>query len=751
MNTEKPFKPAAILLKQDDAGAQRVSSDHEDTERDLDRQLRRLVSLQGSDPGFYLLALHSFVENFLRNRYALYGSNESFGDLIYYYCEELKKKREGFIPLIKTLNEMARTHSLANQVRHSFMHLDSEEAVSATYRFVHFCRESFISCDDVVTQLELSMELWKERSNRWEEMQELQKANNVILRERRQNDKLSAELEELQALSKKYETVQKEKLQLELDMEELKIHKEERRDKIHSLRARRFEIEKEKRGLSAKISELEVNNSYLLNLTRLSAYTRSRLDYERAVTRLTKEQENILDEMSFGSDFLIKGNAGTGKTLVLIKAVEKAREISSRELNFGRPAGSTMLLTYTRTLVKYDRYLAEIMKSGEAESSIQTADKFIRDVLVSQDGRSLIDYGFVEEYVRQHNTTKVMSNKELAEEIEDYIYANNITEEEYLVQLKPREGMGRPLTKVHREAVWVVLRNLQTKMEEDRRYSKNYSRIKLLQMFDEDPSLIESNSYDFIFVDEVQDLTAADLSLIKRLSSRAVIMAGDADQAIYQAGFTFIRAGIDIAGKSRILRTNFRNTVQIHEAAERFRMLGRSTAEETRKTPEAFRTGPPPECFTADQTTKLLALLRNQVNFFLDTLGYDPENICVLAPSSKWIEEISETLNGEKFGSYDLRKEDFSFYRTDVIRLSTLHSSKGLDFPVVLLFLPELPFTGFRHDVASKTKILNNLVYVGMTRAMDHLNVFLLNDRDGAILRDFDKIITPVTDFLSIG
>ena len=55
----------------------------------------------------------------------------------------------------------------------------------------------------------------------------------------------------------------------------------------------------------------------------------------------------------------------------------------------------------------------------------------------------------------------------------------------------------------------------------------------------------------------------------------------------------------------------------------------------------------------------------------------------------------------------------------------TLHSSKGLDFPVVLLYLPSLP-PRTEYDGKTGETLVRNLIYVAMTRAMDNLNVFTL-------------------------
>ncbi|GAB1456904.1 hypothetical protein MASR2M48_22120 [Spirochaetota bacterium] len=102
-------------------------------------------------------------------------------------------------------------------------------------------------------------------------------------------------------------------------------------------------------------------------MRRMTAFTRTRADYERAVVRLTAEQKGILTQIRLDRDFLVKGSAGTGKTLVLLKAVEKAKGIGTGAvsgqdtLGMDELGGSVALLTYTTTMVKYDAFLSSLM------------------------------------------------------------------------------------------------------------------------------------------------------------------------------------------------------------------------------------------------------------------------------------------------------------------------------------------------------------------------------------------------------
>ncbi|MCC6582010.1 MAG: UvrD-helicase domain-containing protein, partial [Phycisphaeraceae bacterium] len=321
-------------------------------------------------------------------------------------------------------------------------------------------------------------------------------------------------------------------------------------------------------------------------------------------------------------------------------------------------------------------------------------------------------------------------------EIEDLLLATDLSREEYVDNRVLRRGMRQPLSGAQRTVIWKVRDEMVEHMERTRALSRNWARIKLIRRLEKGgPEADGARDADLIFVDESQDLNTVDLKALKLLARRALIMAGDTDQSIYGIGSPYARAGVDISGRTRILHTNFRNTCAIHELAERYRVSAGEGRHDTSTTPMAFREGPVPELFTAPTADTLLSQLVERVDLFLNTLSYDPENVCVLCPTREEINRVGKALRVAGREAADIRAEDFSFQTTGAVRLCTVHSSKGLDFPVVLMYLPKLPMAG-QYDERSADKLLRNLVYVGMTRAMDNLAVFALRDAAEPALRD---------------
>jgi superfamily I DNA/RNA helicase len=309
-----------------------------------------------------------------------------------------------------------------------------------------------------------------------------------------------------------------------------------------------------------------------------------------------------------------------------------------------------------------------------------------------------------------------------------------------------RGGMRQPLSAAQRAQVWDIRDQVAAAMDEKGTFSKNYSRLKLIERLEAEaargsgaPGAPRLADVEVAFVDESQDLTAADLKALKLMSARGVVMAGDAGQAIYGLGSPYRRAGIDISGRSRILRTDFRTTCPIHDLAEKYRQVSGPDIEGDTVVTHAFREGPAPELYAARTREELMGLVVEKAGLFIDKLGYDPENITILAPGKADVAAIRERLSRRGIPSADIRDDSFSFATEGLARVSTMHSSKGLDFPVVLLYLPGLPLSA-EYDESAAGSLARNLIYVSMTRAMDNLNVFVMEEAKEPAIADLVRL-----------
>ena len=145
--------------------------------------------------------------------------------------------------------------------------------------------------------------------------------------------------------------------------------------------------------------------------------------------------------------------------------------------------------------------------------------------------------------------------------------------------------------------------------------------------------------------------------------------------------------------------------------------------------------GPPVELHEDASPERSYANMIDVVRMCLDNLGYEPENICLIAPKKKQLEKLQVLLK-ESLGleSSPVNSETFDFSKPGIVRLATAQSCKGLDFPVVLFYIDHRAhfLDVFDEDVADKMN--RNMIYTALTRSIELLHVFMpQNVSDGPI------------------
>ena len=124
------------------------------------------------------------------------------------------------------------------------------------------------------------------------------------------------------------------------------------------------------------------------------------------------------------------------------------------------------------------------------------------------------------------------------------------------------------------------------------------------------------------------------------------------------------------------------------------------------------------------------------MRLFLKSLDYSPENIAVIVPMNDDVKFVINGLHEAGIEAVNIHPHAFDFASENTVRVSTLHSAKGLDFPVVFLFLPRRPWCGNGYGEDAVERMTRSLIYVGVTRAMEHLNVFTLEEPESAAITD---------------
>lgn len=200
--------------------------------------------------------------------------------------------------------------------------------------------------------------------------------------------------------------------------------------------------------------------------------------------------------------------------------------------------------------------------------------------------------------------------------------------------------------------------------------------------------------FDAIIVDEAQDFQEDWWlpleSLLREDESGILYVFFDDNQRIYVD-----RLSVPIEGEPFNLTINCRNTQTIHKTLAQY---GDST---TRCDGPAGRT-----IDILPLTGKPEAALKTALLQLVNTEGIDPSHMIVLTPRAK---DKSGWKEGQKLGTLNLTW-NLKRKSKNTIHVSTIHSFKGLERPVVIL-------TEMDHSWNDE------LVYVGLSRARNHVLV----------------------------
>lgn len=234
--------------------------------------------------------------------------------------------------------------------------------------------------------------------------------------------------------------------------------------------------------------------------------------------------------------------------------------------------------------------------------------------------------------------------------------------------------------------------------------------------------LIPGGQYDAVLIDEAHDFEPQWLALAARMvnpDTKALMIVYDDTQAIYKGRGRPVwkQLGIEAAGRTTVLKVNYRNTAQTLRFARKFaadviNIPGVCAGDEDAiLLPEdAGRQGVEPvvrKCVDFDGEAHAIAewLLSRKA------AGYQWAQMALLYPAHYVGGRFEKTL--AKHGvPYDVAKSNGNRMRMehDAVRLLSMHTAKGLEFPCVAIGgLGALKSESLEDDV--------RLTYVAITRA----------------------------------
>ncbi len=312
---------------------------------------------------------------------------------------------------------------------------------------------------------------------------------------------------------------------------------------------------------------------------------------------------------------------------------------------------------------------------------------------------------------------------------------------EYLGE--PRRGKAR-LSSYDKGTIWKICQELETILKA-RRAGPTWSRVRAVasKCSEQQPNRLK---YDTVFIDEAQDLQPTVLRMVVNLSRSAsrLFIGADPNQTIYGSGYSWSRVHSDFqfrgGNRSELLRTCYRSTLQIGEAASAF-LKGAALEEEDTSLEYVNTHGCIPRYTVAKDLQEMASLLSSTIDHLTGRLSHEPAEIAVLVSSNLLGSELEEILlkyhRNIRFmdsGSVDITYPGF--------KILTEHSSKGLEFPVVIVVerMDIDPRTVEQSIAAELFNLQQRVSYVAMSRPFERLIVVV---DDGLRHRFGDRFVEP--------
>lgn len=400
---------------------------------------------------------------------------------------------------------------------------------------------------------------------------------------------------------------------------------------------------------------------------------------------LHPSQRKIVNMQAHGPARVL-GGAGTGKTVV---AMHRAKYLV--EEIFTSSTDKILFTTYTKNLA------ADIKDNLKKICSIEQLKRidivhidgwvadFLRRRSYAYSYASIQDQkAFWEEAILSYEGSDTFYLQFFIDEWNEIIQQQGITTAKGYFKAK-RTGRGRSLRVQQRMEIWPVFEEYRRLLDERMMYeyadaARTVTHI-LLEAKDTLP-------YRAVIVDEAQDLDPVTFKLLQAISENhsnnkdnLLFITGDAHQRIYGKKIVLSQCGIDIRGRSRQLKVNYRTPEEIRSWAQNI-LEGKEIDDldggtDTFKGYHSVLHGDDPDIRLYDTYGQEIDAISDYITSLIAG-GAAPESICIAVRTNELAIRYQGALESRGMVIYQIQAHDER--SNPGIRIATMHRVKGLEF-----------------------------------------------------------------------
>lgn len=447
---------------------------------------------------------------------------------------------------------------------------------------------------------------------------------------------------------------------------------------------------------------------------------------------------------------MVRGGAGTGKTVV---AMHRAKYLADQLTADPQNAGQKILITtYTTTLAKdiennlktlcpeyvsgsaprievinLDRWAVQYLKKKQFNRRVVStaADEQHIEGLWDEVFESLILPSGLSEAFIKAEWEQIIQAKGI-DDLADYIRASRV-------------GRGTPLNRAKRKTLWNYFALFRAKLIQSGLVERDDVYREAIPLLRAEPGKL---GYYSVIVDEAQDMGEQAFRLIRSIIPEAqnndknsIFIVGDAHQRIYNRRASMSSCGINIIGRSRKLRLNYRTTHEIRAwAVAVLKGISVDDLDEGKDSLDGYVSlarGMPPQLNGYGTDSEELAALAQWIDELPSDKIADNE-IGILCHTNKQLQLVEDCFSTRGISTLKLSTDKADERGKPGVRLCTMHRAKGLEFKAVAIpFMSNNQFPpkwllDKAIDEADKEDMegqLKSLLHVAATRAIGHLRV----------------------------
>jgi hypothetical protein len=347
---------------------------------------------------------------------------------------------------------------------------------------------------------------------------------------------------------------------------------------------------------------------------------------------------------------IIVGSAGSGKTALTL---EKMKHVQ----------GDVLYVTLSAYLAQSarDLYYAQGFEREGQETDFLSFREFLESIRVPL-GREAIWRDFSAWFARMRQQFKGIDAHQAFEEIRGVITADAggvLTRDQYTA-LGPRQSI---FANGERTAVYDLFEKYRDWLQEAQLFDLNLVSHDWHQQI--------RPRYDFVVIDEVQDLTPVQLALVLRMLRKAgqFLLCGDSNQIVHPNFFSWGKVkslfwndpNLAERQQLQVLRANFRNGTQVTRIANTLLKVKHQR----------------------------FGSIDRESNFLVDAVSQEAGAVSLLADSDAVRRDLNaQTRRSTRFAVLVLRDEDKAEARKhfDTPLIFSVHEAKGLEYDSIVLY-----------------------------------------------------------------